>query len=49
MNEQEWQCDLCGLTYDTEAQVLECAWLDEAYGPCADPHPHSRPGMAAAA
>lgn len=36
MDEQEWLCDLCGGAYDTEVQVLECAWLDQAYGTSAD-------------
>jgi hypothetical protein len=47
MEEQEWPCDLCGLAYDTEAQVLECAWLDQAYGIDADRQVQSR--MTAAA
>jgi rubredoxin len=36
MDEHEWMCDLCGLVYDTEAQVLDCGWLDQAYGTTAD-------------
>lgn len=47
MDEQEWLCDLCGVVYDTEAQVLECAWLDKAYGMDADQEMRPRASAAA--
>jgi hypothetical protein len=47
MDEPEWLCDLCGVSYDTETEVLECAWLDQAYGPAVDSP--ARSGLAAAA
>jgi hypothetical protein len=40
--ECEWVRDLCGGAYHTEVQVLECAWLDHAYGPGTEPQAQPR-------
>jgi hypothetical protein len=48
MDEQEWFCEQCGVAYDSEAQVLECAWADQTYGIGADPRTDPRVTTAAA-